>query len=217
MAELGGGGDGGHGKKGKKRAKRSSTKIDMTPMVDLAFLLLTFFVLTATFNKPNAMKVTLPEKPKTEAPDPPEVKDAVHLLLAKDNKMYWYGGMPADFKANNRPVLTPIAYGVDGIRKLLLSKNAAIYNKSRELQQKFEKGELGDGEAGKDKLKEAKINLKKELGKEVPPVLIKATNDAVYENLVDILDEMNICEIPRYNISTISGDEVILLEEQGAK
>ncbi len=52
------------GKGGKKRAKKMSTKIDMTPMVDLAFLLLTFFMLTTTFNKPNVMQVTMPIKPK---------------------------------------------------------------------------------------------------------------------------------------------------------
>jgi biopolymer transport protein ExbD len=67
MAEVSqGGGGGGHKKGGKVRAKKASTKIDMTPMVDLAFLLLTFFMLTTTFNKPQTMEITMPEKPKPE-------------------------------------------------------------------------------------------------------------------------------------------------------
>lgn len=57
---------GGKQQDGKVRSKKSSTKIDMTPMVDLAFLLLTFFMFATTFNKPQTMEITLPEKPKTE-------------------------------------------------------------------------------------------------------------------------------------------------------
>jgi biopolymer transport protein ExbD len=61
MAQIESGG-GGHGKHDKKRAKKLSTRIDMTPMVDLAFLLLTFFVLTSTFSKPKTLRMIFPEK-----------------------------------------------------------------------------------------------------------------------------------------------------------
>ena len=57
MAEIAESGGGGLGKGGKKRAKKQSTRVDMTPMVDLAFLLLTFFVLTSTFSKPKSMEI----------------------------------------------------------------------------------------------------------------------------------------------------------------
>ena len=67
MAEVQQGGGGGHKKGDKVRAKKMSTKIDMTPMVDLAFLLLTFFLLTTTFNKPKTMEVNMPDKVDDES------------------------------------------------------------------------------------------------------------------------------------------------------
>ena len=65
MADMGESG-GGHEKGGKKRAKKGSTRVDMTPLVDLAFLLLTFFVLTSTFSKPKIMSLVYPAKPKED-------------------------------------------------------------------------------------------------------------------------------------------------------
>src|ERR1700755_1207826 len=94
MSEVSQQGGGGGKKDGKVRSKKSSTKIDMTPMVDLAFLLLTFFMLTTTFNKPQTMEITMPEKPKPEDKQP-LVNDqkVLTLMLGKDNKIYWYIGV----------------------------------------------------------------------------------------------------------------------------
>jgi biopolymer transport protein ExbD len=75
-------------KGGKKRARKQSTRIDMTPMVDLAFLLLTFFVLTATFTKPKAMDLALP----AGGGDPKPVKNGFTFLLTKDNRVFYYKG-----------------------------------------------------------------------------------------------------------------------------
>ena len=91
MAEIQGGG-GGHGKKkgGKVRAKKQSTKVDMTPMVDLAFLLLTFFILTSTFNKAKTMEVTMPDKVVDEKEQTKiNENDILNLVLAENDKIYY--------------------------------------------------------------------------------------------------------------------------------
>ena len=91
MAEIAEGGGGGHDK-GKKRAKKASTKVDMTPMVDLAFLLLTFFVLTSTFSKPKVMSLVYPAKPKPNEVIPPaKVNNGITFLISED-KIYYYQG-----------------------------------------------------------------------------------------------------------------------------
>lgn len=120
MAEISQSGDGGNKKGGKVRSKKSSTKIDMTPMVDLAFLLLTFFMLTTTFNKPQTMEITMPDKPR-ENDKPPEIneKRVLTLLLGDDDKVHWYVGI-----TDPRPETTD--FSKDGIRKVLLQKNAEI-------------------------------------------------------------------------------------------
>jgi hypothetical protein len=79
MAEIVEGGGGG-GKHGKKKAKKGSARIDMTPMVDLAFLLLTFFVLAATLAKPKAMEIIYP-KEVDEQEDKTKLDDALATTL----------------------------------------------------------------------------------------------------------------------------------------
>jgi biopolymer transport protein ExbD len=119
MAEISQGGGGGS-KDGKVRVKKASTKIDMTPMVDLAFLLLTFFILTTTLNKPQTMELTMPEKPKDEE-KLPEVneKKVVTVILGDNDVVYWYTGI-------TDPKVEKTDFSKDGIRKVLLQKNAEI-------------------------------------------------------------------------------------------
>lgn len=112
------------GKKGKKRSKKMSTRIDLTPMVDLGFLLITFFMLTTTFNKPQAMEVNMPLKPKADDPPPPEIKESkvLNLILSKDNKIYYYKKSQTDPKI----VVDSTDYSKDGIRKVILTRQAEI-------------------------------------------------------------------------------------------
>ncbi len=116
IAQSGGGGK----KGGKVRSKKTSTRIDMTPMVDLAFLLLTFFILTTTLSKPTTMEITMPEKVK-EDDKQPEVneKKVLTLVLGENDKVYWYVGI-------TDPKVTKANFSKDGIRKVLLEKKAEI-------------------------------------------------------------------------------------------
>src|SRR6478609_5353503 len=115
MADLGGGGGGGHKKGGKVRSKKASTRIDMTPMVDL-----TFFVLTSTLNKPQTMEITMPEKPKDNE-EIPEVneKNVLTLVLGENDKVYWYMG-------TTDPEVTRTDFSDKGIRKVLFAKKAEL-------------------------------------------------------------------------------------------
>jgi biopolymer transport protein ExbD len=119
MAEISQGGGGGK-KDGKVRSKKTSTKIDMTPMVDLAFLLLTFFVMTTTLNKPKTMEITMPEEQK-EGDIPPVVneKKVLTLILGQDDKVYWYIGI-------TDPKVEVTNFSSTGVRKILLQKDKEI-------------------------------------------------------------------------------------------
>lgn len=96
MAEMNTGESGGRQRGGGvKKSKKKSTRVDMTPMVDLGFLLITFFVLVTTFNKPSAMDLNLPAKDKEEQEDTPEIKASkvVQFVLGADNKLYHFRGI----------------------------------------------------------------------------------------------------------------------------
>jgi biopolymer transport protein ExbD len=103
------------GKGGKVRSKKNSGKPDMTPMVDLGFLLITFFMFTTTFSKPNMMKLNMPDKPKPNDPLP-EIKlsNTITILLGKDDRIFWH---QQDMKGLTVDNITETDYSVNGIRK----------------------------------------------------------------------------------------------------
>lgn len=106
MSSIEGGGDSGGGHKkgpGVKKAKKLSTRVDMTPMVDLGFLLITFFIFTTTVAQPTAMKLFLP-KDVDRPEDQNKVKEsgAFTILLGKQDQVYYYEGLdPSMIKATN--------------------------------------------------------------------------------------------------------------------
>jgi len=121
MAELNTGGDGGKG--GKVRSKKSNPGVDLTAMVDLAFLLITFFMLTTSLSKPQSMNLAMPDKnpedtTTTEVPD----DRSLTILMGKDNTLLWYLGQ------FDEPLVAPSAtqYGKDGIRQVLLQRIASV-------------------------------------------------------------------------------------------
>ena len=83
------------GKKGGGKTKKLSTRVDLTPMVDLAFLLITFFMLTTTMNKPQSMEINMPVKPKPGDPPPPEIEafKVMTLILGANDLIWYYEGL----------------------------------------------------------------------------------------------------------------------------
>jgi biopolymer transport protein ExbD len=102
-----------------KRVNKKSTRVDLTPMVDLGFLLLTFFVFTTTMARPASMNIVQPKDSDSNTDIPQSC--ALTVLLANDDKIFYYEGLQQD-----NPVLMETNFGVDGLRQLLLQKKAAV-------------------------------------------------------------------------------------------
>jgi len=194
-------------KGGKKKAKKFSTHIDMTPMVDLMCLLITFFMLTTAFSKPKAMEITMPEKK-----DDPSVKAleiqadrTINILVSGNDKIYYYFGL-ADPK-KPLPQLITSNYGKDGIRKMLLQRNKTVFVAVSELRDKVIKGE----EVMADSTLTRKVKEIKKSDKNAPIILIKADEKAKYKNLVDIIDEMAICTVANYAVVDIAPIELQMI------
>ncbi|MBE7175787.1 MAG: biopolymer transporter ExbD [Mucilaginibacter polytrichastri] len=123
MAELDT--SGGGGKKGKKvRSKKQSTRVDLTAMVDLAFLLITFFMLTTSLQKPQAMDAVMPDKDDKQPDANLAVRESrtLTVLLGSDNKVLWYVG------TFDKPIEGPKTadFTKDGIRKVIIETNNKV-------------------------------------------------------------------------------------------
>ena len=166
-------------KGGKVRSKKQSTKVDMTPMVDLNFLMLMFFMFTTTFSKPNVMDLGLPAKPKVDAPKPPpteiDLSNSISLIIGKDNRIFYH---QLDQAGLNEQTLQETTYDREGITKVI---------------------------------EQAKRNAK-DVTKFT--VIIKPTDDAVYKNFVDILDEMAITNSQQYGVTDIKPWENAIYEKK---
>ena len=118
MAELDTSG-GGHKKKGPgvKKGKKLSTRVDLTPMVDLGFLLITFFIFTTTMSQPTAMKLLLPDdKAKPEEQNKAKESGALTILMGNDNHIYYYEGQ---LKTDASNFLSASYNGENSIRDIL--------------------------------------------------------------------------------------------------
>jgi hypothetical protein len=108
-------------KTGVKRLIKKTTHVDLTPMVDLGFLLITFFVFTSTLSKPHVMKVYLPNDSEHYVPSNICSSCALTLIPVGNNQLYYYEGMALPGKTAQ-----PTTYGAEGLRRLILQKKSAL-------------------------------------------------------------------------------------------
>lgn len=192
-------------KTGKSKQKKMTVRVDFTPMVDMNMLLITFFMLCTTLSKPQTMEISMPSNDdKITDEQKSKVKEslAVTLLLDGDNKLYFYEGIP---NWEDPEALKITNYEPGGLRAFLMQKNARVVNKVKELKLQKKNLEITPEQY------DAQVSELKN-GKNTPTVIIKATDEASYKNLIDVLDEMNICNIGKYVIIPIAETDKQLIK-----
>lgn len=196
------------GSAGKKsKPQRKILRVDFTPMVDMNMLLITFFMFCTTLAIPQALDLAMPVP--TDDPDnstQEAASRAITVILDKDDKVFYYAGMP-----NYEDYTSLKETDFNGLRDLLLQRNVQAIVKVKDLNQKRRRKELTDADykAQMKEIKNAKTGL---------TVVIKPTENSNFKNLVDALDEMQICSIGKYAVVDITaGDKGLLANYNIAK
>ena len=109
---------------GKVFQKKQPIRVDMTPMVDLGFLLITFFMLATSFSKPNVMDLSLPAKGPIKDIPVINYKNQITFLIGKDNRIFYYQAEKKDLKP---AILKETSFSDDEITKVIeTAKKSAI-------------------------------------------------------------------------------------------
>ncbi len=211
MSSIDTGGEGGGHKKGPgvKKAKKLSTRVDMTPMVDLGFLLITFFVFTATMTTPTTLDLNMPKDIK-DPKDQTEAKESgvISVMLGKGNQIYYYEGKLEVIEGKNNFKQTTFT----GIRQILIDKKKDVV--SRHVHDETCKKRQDKAKGIDDPDWESVCKDRDFI------VIIKPNEEATYKNTVDILDEMTINQVKTYAMVKILKEENELIkatEESGIK
>lgn len=212
-------------KKKGSRQKKVQTRVDFTPMVDMMMLLITFFMLCTSLSKPQSMQLTMPSNDKNvqeQDRGATKASQTITLYLAGNDAIYHVDGIP---EYDNPACLKKTTWGAEGIRDVLINHTTEDgYTPVKNI--KASKALL-DAERAKDKsMSDSVYNVRLEKIKKgeletgkVPTltIIIKALDTASYKNLVDALDEMQICAIGKYVIDQINEDDLKLLNAAGIK
>ena len=196
MASIDDGGGEVHKKgPGVKKAKKLSTRVDMTPMVDLGFLLITFFIFTTTMSSPTALDLYMPkDTDKEEEQNKAKESGALTIMLGKGDQVYYYEGQLLPDASNFKQTT------FKGIRDVIIKKKKdviAAHQHEEKCKEIWAKNG-GDQKSCRD------VDL---------VVVIKPDDDATYKNTVDILDEMTINEIKRFAMVDLFPDEKTLIQK----
>lgn len=206
------------------KQKKINVRVDFTPMVDMMMLLITFFMLCTSLAKPQTMELSMPSNDKNIQDQDKSVTKAsytITIYLAANNKIYYIAGQP---KYDDPSCLKPTTWGKDGIRKVMISH--VTEDGTQPVQQvmlakaKLDEKKLANPKKYPDEVYNkmlSKIKAGDIDGQKISTmtIIIKATDNSSYKNLVDALDEMQICSIGKYVIDKINPQDESLLKKAG--
>lgn len=186
MADIESGG--GNHQRGARQQRKKSTRIDMTAMVDVAFLLLTFFILTTTLAMPKAMFLTQPEPSEVEVAQ----TKLMTILLGENDQVHY---LLYD-KEGSEPSVHSTDFSESGIR-------AAIRAHVHKRADRCPEG--------------ANAEVLKATGCWDPIFVVKPSKGSKYKNVVDILDEIKIGSAQKYALDEFTTADSLLTAQHGLK
>jgi biopolymer transport protein ExbD len=166
-----------------QRCKKLSTNVDLTPMVDLGFLLITFFLFTTTLAQPRVMPIMMPDKGEAARPDEWKAGQTMTLILSKDHQVYYYNGQGDDPAAPPDVQVTSFR-NEGGIREV-------IQEKIKQVKALQERQELNPANHA--------------------AFLVKADTNSTYNDFVRLMDELNINDVKIRAVVDITAEDRLLL------
>ncbi len=213
-------------KQGLSKQKKMDTRVDFTPMVDMMMLLITFFMLCTSLAKPQTMELSMPSNDKNiQDQDRTVTKESytITIYVTADNQIYYVAGM---VKPEDPSCLKKTTWGAKGIREVLINHTTEDDTQPvkdvRKAKIALDKEKDDPNKKMPDsvynrKLAELKAGILPDKKIETMTVIIKATDNSSYKNLVDALDEMQICSIGKYVIDKINPNDEALLKKNNVK
>jgi len=207
---------------GGGKQKKINVRVDFTPMVDMMMLLITFFMLCTSLAKPQTMELSMPSNDKKLDDADKSVTKASYTItvyVASKDKIYYVEGLP---KYDDPSCLKETTWGKNGIRKVFIS-HVTEDNTQPILQVMKAKAELDMKKDGMpdsvynkelSSIKRGEINGQKI---QTMTIIIKATDKSLYKNVIDALDEMQICSVGKYVIDQINPQDIKLLKTRGVE
>ena len=207
------------------KQKKMNVRVDFTPMVDMMMLLITFFMLCTSLAKPQTMELSMPSNDKNQTDEDKSVAKAsytITMYVGANNQIYYVAGIP---KYDDPTCLKKTTWGKDGIRKVLITHvtedgtqpvQQVMLAKAKLDEKKVQNPNMPDSIYNKElsKIKGGEIDGQKI---STMTIIIKATDQAAYQNVIDALDAMQLCSIGKYVIDKINPDDQKLLDKAGVK
>ncbi len=201
-----------------------STRVDFTPMVDMMMLLITFFMLCTTLAKPQTMELSMPSNDKNLSDEDKSVTKAsytITIFVAGHDRIFYVEGVP-DY--DDPECLKETTWGKKGIREVLITHQTEdntqpvlqVMKAKAELDLEKDEKNLPDSVYNKrlSDIKKGEIDGEKI---QTMTIIIKATDNATYQNVIDALDEMQICSIGKYVLDQVTDEDKKLLSDKHAE